>query len=42
MASLETGTERDPELLERLQARASRVVLAEGESKTVTLILMPQ
>jgi hypothetical protein len=36
---LETGSERDPDLLERLRERASAVVLAEGDSKEITLTL---
>ena len=34
---LETGAERDPELLERLRTSATPVTLGEGESKRVTL-----
>jgi hypothetical protein len=34
---LETGQEHDPELLNRLATNAERVVLGEGESKSVTL-----
>jgi hypothetical protein len=35
--SLEPGEERDPELLERLRPRGTRVTLGEGESRTVDL-----
>jgi hypothetical protein len=37
---LETGAERDPELLERLKGAATAVTLGDGESKTVSLKLI--
>jgi hypothetical protein len=39
---IETGTERDPELLDRLRPRATAVALADGDPKTVTLTLVAQ
>ena len=34
---IETGSERDPDLLERLRERATWVTLGEGEAKSLTL-----
>ena len=39
---LESGTERDPELLARLADQAAKVTLREGEAKAVSLRLVPQ
>jgi hypothetical protein len=36
---LETGTERDPDVLDRLKARASAVTLVEGEPAAITLVV---
>ena len=38
---LPTGSERDPELLARLVEQAARFTLAEGETRTLNLRLMP-
>ena len=40
VATLETGEEQDPELLGRLADRATRVVLDEGQTSTLTLKLV--
>jgi hypothetical protein len=36
---LETGEERDPELLRQLRSRATRITLGEGESRAISLLL---